>query len=109
MAETSARVIRVLLPVAAATTVVFSAAGIAAANPVPPPANCTTAVVKPPRHDQCVAYLQVDLNEKGNIHVDPNGDFNQPTTNAVKAFQRSRGLPADGIVGPQTWRELGPA
>lgn len=102
-------VARILLPLAAATTVAFSAAGIAAANPTPPPPGCTTGVVKAPRHDPCVAYLQVDLNEKGNIHVEPNGDFNQQTVDAVKAFQRSRGLPADGAVGPQTWRELGPA
>jgi peptidoglycan hydrolase-like protein with peptidoglycan-binding domain len=60
-------------------------------------------------HGPCASYLQIDLNQKGNIHVEVNGEFDQKTTDAVKAFQRSRGLPADGVVGPQTWRELGPA
>lgn len=32
--------------------------------------------------------------------------FDDALETQVRAFQRSRGLPADGIVGPQTWREL---
>jgi len=34
------------------------------------------------------------------------GVFGQGTAAAVDAFQSSRGLPADGIVGPETWRSL---
>ncbi|MEU9033970.1 peptidoglycan-binding domain-containing protein [Streptomyces sp. NPDC048352] len=34
------------------------------------------------------------------------GDFGKATEDAVKAFQRSRGLAADGKVGPNTWRKL---
>ena len=34
-------------------------------------------------------------------------DFGPQTHNAVKAFQRARGLKEDGIVGPKTWKALG--
>lgn len=35
------------------------------------------------------------------------GIFGQGTDGAVRAFQRSRGLAVDGIVGPLTWAALG--
>lgn len=48
-----------------------------------------------------VRVLQQDLKTLGyNIAVD--GDFGAKTENAVKSFQRSHGLTADGIVGPKT-------
>ncbi len=34
------------------------------------------------------------------------GRFGDTTLSAVRRFQRDRGLPADGIVGPETWRSL---
>jgi len=37
---------------------------------------------------------------------DPRGEFGEATRAAVVAFQRSRGLAPDGIVGPDTWRAL---
>ena len=51
--------------------------------------------------DGCVSTLQALLNAKGwSLTVD--GDFGNNTLAAVKAFQTSRGLTADGIVGANT-------
>ena len=38
--------------------------------------------------------------------ADPRSEFGETTREAVGSFQRRRGLPADGIVGPETWRAL---
>ena len=37
---------------------------------------------------------------------DPRGEYDKGTFDAVTAFQKQRGLSADGIVGPDTWRAL---
>lgn len=47
-----------------------------------------------------LADLGIDLGD------DPPGDFSAGTREAVRAFQQSRGLIADGIVGRDTWRSL---
>jgi peptidoglycan hydrolase-like protein with peptidoglycan-binding domain len=41
-----------------------------------------------------------------NHPVAVDGNFGPNTESAVKAFQQSRSLAADGIVGPQTWAKL---
>ena len=54
-----------------------------------------------------VKELQQRLNEAGAkpaLKVD--GVFGLRTYQAVGAFQKRRGLPIDGVVGPQTWLEL---
>jgi peptidoglycan hydrolase-like protein with peptidoglycan-binding domain len=49
--------------------------------------------------------LQQLLQARGfNVAVD--GIFGPATEGAVKDFQQSKGLAADGIVGPQTWPKL---
>ena len=49
---------------------------------------------------------EVEMLQKAlNITVD--GDFGIKTENAVKSFQKSKGLVADGIVGEKTWSALG--
>jgi peptidoglycan hydrolase-like protein with peptidoglycan-binding domain len=54
-----------------------------------------------------VMDLQTALNRHGaKLVVD--GIFGRLTEAAVKAFQKSRGLVVDGIVGPLTWSKLLP-
>lgn len=54
-----------------------------------------------------VKRLQERLAELGFDPCGADGAFGPNTDAAVKAFQQSRGLEADGVVGPQTWNKLG--
>ncbi|WP_233261420.1 peptidoglycan-binding protein [Vitiosangium sp. GDMCC 1.1324] len=54
-----------------------------------------------------VAELQRRLLEAGFDPGATDGVFGVRTETAVKAFQKSRGLIVDGVVGPQTWSALG--
>lgn len=56
---------------------------------------------------ELVLVLQSRLETLGFELGQVDGDFGMKTLAAVKAFQRSKGLTADGIVGPQTSRALG--
>lgn len=56
-----------------------------------------------------VAKLQRMLNERGFKCGEADGIFGKNTLNAVVAFQQSKGLLADGIVGRMTWTELNDA
>jgi peptidoglycan hydrolase-like protein with peptidoglycan-binding domain len=53
-----------------------------------------------------VKTLQTKLNSLGFNCGIADGDFGTKTYNAVIAFQRAKGLEADGIVGPLTWNAL---
>lgn len=56
-----------------------------------------------------VLSVQVLLIHKWAVSCGPDGadgDFGPRTEDAVKRFQRSRGIEADGIVGPATWRKI---
>ncbi len=56
-------------------------------------------------NDHPVETLQHLLNHHGNsLAVD--GDFGPLTDAAVRAFQQSKALTVDGIVGPKTWGAL---
>ena len=52
-----------------------------------------------------VARLERRLRELG-FEVDVDRDFDEKTYRAVRAFQRDKGLEADGVVGVETWAAL---
>lgn len=54
-----------------------------------------------------VADLQTILNARYGADLEVDGNFGKATEAAVKAFQKSHGLTADGVVGPKTWKALG--
>jgi hypothetical protein len=53
-----------------------------------------------------VVQLQNRLNEIYEEQLDVDGIFGEHTEDMVIDFQESRGLQADGIVGPDTWKAL---
>jgi hypothetical protein len=53
-----------------------------------------------------VKQIQRELQDKGHYHGPIDGIFGGGTESAVKAYQRSENLTIDGIVGPETWKEL---
>lgn len=53
-----------------------------------------------------VRTLQILLNKYNNARLDEDGIFGNGTYSAVIAYQKSRGLDADGIVGVKTWEQL---
>lgn len=52
-----------------------------------------------------VEMLQMALNSAG-YPLDVDGKFGKATEEAVKVFQKDRGLSVDGICGPKTWAAL---
>lgn len=65
-----------------------------------------TLLIKPGDHSERVADVQYRLRALG-FHIDDEtGSFDRSTTQAVRAFQQSRSILVDGLVGPNTWSEL---
>ncbi len=55
---------------------------------------------------QAVRDVQARLARLAASGLDVDGIFGIQTLEAVRRFQRERGLAADGVVGPETWRSL---
>ena len=53
-----------------------------------------------------VKTAQILLNKYDNAGLSEDGYFGSGTKNAVIAYQKKRGLGADGVVGKQTWTQL---
>ncbi|MEA5417775.1 peptidoglycan-binding protein [Spirulina sp. CCNP1310] len=72
-----------------------------------PPIDPTALkLTNPPLKGNEVRALQAALREQG-IRVSTDGVFGSDTEQAVKEYQRSKGMAADGVVGPATRRSLG--
>jgi peptidoglycan hydrolase-like protein with peptidoglycan-binding domain len=55
---------------------------------------------------EAVKQLQLALKDLGFDPGAVDGHFGSATESAVKHFQQDRGITADGIVGPITWRNI---
>lgn len=53
-----------------------------------------------------VKHIQTRLRELGFDSGTIDGVFGKNTENAIKAFQNSRKITVDGIVGPETWNYI---
>lgn len=74
-------------------------------TPTPPSHNCPTLRIG--SQGASVVELQQLLRNAGFSPGAIDGIFGNQTRSAVIAFQRSRGLVQDGIVGIRTWTALG--
>ncbi|MGG6238740.1 peptidoglycan-binding protein [Nodosilinea sp. AN01ver1] len=74
-------------------------------GPAVAPGSRLLALTSPYLSGPDVQKLQADLVRWG-AQIMPDGEFGPATKQAVEQFQRSQGLVADGIVGPQTWAFL---
>lgn len=82
--------------------------GITSPDVVAPEPNVT---VRYGDFGENVTLIQYFLNSAAEFYeqlspVSVDGVFGNSTLNAVRNFQELRGLNADGVVGPQTWRQL---
>jgi peptidoglycan hydrolase-like protein with peptidoglycan-binding domain len=76
----------------------------ASAAPAPTPGGAQPTLRQGARGG-AVTTLQNRLRAHGyNVSVD--GVFGPNTANAVRSFQRAKGLSVDGVVGPRTWAAL---
>lgn len=89
------------VPTTAQTTTAATTAAQTPAVPAP------TTTLKPGDTGTQVAVLQRALAKLGFSTGKADGVYGSATTSAVKQFQQSDGLTADGIFGPATLRALG--
>lgn len=80
-----------------------------ATAPKPPPASSggSGPTLRMGEQGDPVRALQTRLNALGFKAGSADGIFGDGTLSAVKAFQKSKGLTADGVVGAKTWDKLG--
>lgn len=79
-----------------------------APTPTPSGGNCNVTVKEVSTGSSGIAVknLQLILNSRGYSCGTADGEFGAKTKSAVIAFQKAKGLGADGIVGAKTWTAL---
>lgn len=87
------------------TALILLLGGLLVTSPSQVDAARSWPVVSAGESSENVVTIQFLLQFKG-YTVTADGAFGPGTTSAVQAFQQDRGLPADGIVGAQTWEQL---
>ncbi|WP_158884834.1 penicillin-insensitive murein endopeptidase [Amycolatopsis anabasis] len=65
-----------------------------------------TPTIRPGDSGEAVRALQIELNAKRRLNLAVTGQYDAATTAAVRAFQTHAGIGADGITGPNTWKNL---
>jgi peptidoglycan hydrolase-like protein with peptidoglycan-binding domain len=80
---------------------VFAIAGVAYLVSSSAAGQCNKRTFSVGSKGPCVEVIQ------DTVKASPyDGKFGSKTAAKVKVFQRNRGLPADGVVGPSTWRKI---
>ncbi|MFO8075943.1 MAG: peptidoglycan-binding protein [Actinomycetota bacterium] len=72
----------------------------------PPASRPNVPLIARGARGAAVRDVQRRLVHAGHAELAVDGAFGPDTDTAVRDFQRRRGLAADGIVGPETWRAL---
>jgi cell wall-associated NlpC family hydrolase len=76
---------------------------------ISPVVQAANVQVTPGSQGPAVATVQTDLHSLGLYQALPNGVYSNSLGTAVRTFQVSQHITADGIVGPATWRLLNAA
>ncbi|MFH7242272.1 MAG: peptidoglycan-binding protein [Spirulina sp.] len=75
-------------------------------SPIVPWLNSPLPPVAPGDEGEAVQQLQTALAQGGWYQGEIDGRYGDNTAEAVQRFQQQQGLPADGMVGPETWQRL---
>jgi peptidoglycan hydrolase-like protein with peptidoglycan-binding domain len=99
-----------LIAIATMATLVGAGPAGAAVNTPTPSSHIHTSwqgwpTVRPGARGERVYAIQYLLQARG-YRVGADGRYGPVTTRSVRAFQRLRGLRADGVVGSSTWTRL---
>lgn len=68
--------------------------------------TCAAAAFQQGDQGSEITSIQMKLNALGYNAGNVDGDFGEMTAEAVRAFQRDRGLEVDGVIGTQTYRVM---
>lgn len=67
----------------------------------------TDRLLKRGSKGESVKWLQWELNAQNGANLNIDGDFGEKTEQAVRLYQKAKGLEVDGIAGNQTIKSLG--